>query len=249
MSATGYIGTSGFTYDHWREVFYPVAVPKRAWLEHYCEHFDTVEINASYYHMPRPNVCESWRRRSPEGFRFVMKLNGLITHRRRLADCGEPLASFLEAVDRLEEKLGPILVQLPPRFSADPQRLAAFLEICPERHRWAVEFRDPSWLCEEVYAVLRAHNAALVVHDLIQDHPRVLTAGWTYLRFHGPGGHDGCYTEQMLRGVAGRIRKHLRAGRDTYVYFNNDLGGHAVNNARRLKQLVSPRRGPSSQTE
>jgi len=240
MSATGYIGTSGFTYDHWREVFYPVAVPKRAWLEHYCEHFDTVEINASYYHMPRPNVCESWRRRSPEGFRFVMKLNGLITHRRRLADCGEPLASFLEAVDRLEEKLGPILVQLPPRFSADPQRLAAFLEICPERHRWAVEFRDPSWLCEETYAVLRRHGAALAVHDMIRDHPHQVTAKWVYMRFHGPQrAYEGCYPAEALAAEAERIRNYLAEGMDVYAYFNNDIGGHAVKNAADLRRLLA----------
>jgi len=243
------VGTSGFSYSHWLEVFYPKDLPQRQWLEYYAEHFDTVELNNTFYRMPDAAYCQGWRTRTPEGFCFVVKLNRLLTHRMRLVDCRDLLISYVEGVAALAEKLGPILVQLPPNFPADPRLLGKFLLTRPPGHRWALEFRDPSWLCEEVYAVLRAHNAALVVHDLIQDHPRVLTAGWTYLRFHGPGGHDGCYTEQMLRGVAGRIRKHLRAGRDTYVYFNNDLGGHAVNNARRLKQLVSPRRGPSSQTE
>ena len=238
MSGKAYIGTSGFTYDHWKDVFYPASVPKRRWLEFYCEQFETVEINASYYHMPRAGVCESWRRRSPEGFCFVMKMNGLITHRKRLADCGDVLGSYLEAVDKLGEKLGPILVQLPPGFKADAERLGAFLDICPRRYRWAVEFRNPSWLCEEVYAVLRDRNAALVVHDLIEDHPRVTTADWVYLRFHGPRRYSGCYPEEMLRVAAGRVREHLAAGRDTYVYFNNDARGYAVRSARELIRLV-----------
>lgn len=240
MTGKAHIGTSGFTYDHWREVFYPPDVARRRWLEYYCEHFDTVEINSSYYHMPRASVCESWRRRSPERFCFVMKLNRWITHRRRLAECDEPLRSFVEAVDNLGEKLGPILVQLPPSFRADAARLAGFLDICPPRYRWAVEFRSPTWLCEEVYAVLGDHDAALVVHDLIKDHPPVVTAGWTYLRFHGPGRrYEGCYTDRMLRAAADRISEHLSAGRDVYAYFNNDAHGHAVRNARTLSGFVS----------
>ena len=241
MSGKAHIGTSGFTYDHWREVFYPPQVKQREWLEYYCRHFDTVEINASYYHMPRPNVCESWRRRSPAGFCFVMKLNGSITHRRRLVDCGEALEMFVGAAGRLGQKLGPLLVQLPPRFRADAARLAAFLDICPAEHRWAVEFRDESWLCEEVYDVLRAHNAALVVHDLIADHPRVVTADWVYLRFHGPARkYAGCYTDAMLRDAAARVRDRLAAGRDVFAYFNNDVAGHAVANAKTLKRLLQP---------
>ena len=239
MSGGVYIGTSGFTYDHWRVVFYPPEVPKRQWLEFYCRQFGTVEINASYYHMPRASVCASWARRSPEGFCFVMKLNRWITHRRKLTDCAEPLGAFLEAVDQLGGKLGPILVQLPPSLHADAARLEAFLAICPPRHRWAVEFRHPSWLCDEVYEVLRAHGAALVVHDIIKDHPDVLTADWTYYRFHGPGRrYAGCYTQQMLADAGERIHARRGEGLDVYAYFNNDALGHAVRNARGLRKLV-----------
>ena len=234
-----HVGTSGFTYQHWREVFYPGDVPQKRWLEYYAGHFDTVEINTTYYHMPRESVCESWRRRTPDAFSFVLKLNRFITHRKRLADCGDLLESFLAAADKLGDKLGPFLVQLPPRFGADALRLAAFLKICPKRHLWAFEFRDPSWLCEEVYAVLRGRGAALVVHDLIEDHPRVTTADWTYMRYHGPGGrYRGCYTPQMLREQAGFIRGYLSAGLDVYAYFNNDVEGHAVRNAADLKRYV-----------
>lgn len=245
MAGKAYIGTSGFTYDHWREVFYPPAVKQREWLEFYCRHFDTVEINTSYYHMPRPNVCAGWRQRSPDGFCFVMKMNGRLTHSRRLINCEEPLETFLIPVNELGEKLGPILVQLPPKFKADARRLDAFLDICPTQRRWAVEFRDPSWLCEDTYAVLRAHKAALVVHDLIPEHPRITTAAWTYLRFHGPSEekYHGSYSDEMLRAAARRIKKHLKDGRDVYAYFNNDAHGHAVRNAASLIQFVSGRAG------
>jgi len=240
MAARHHIGTSGFTYDHWQGVFYPPEVKKRAWLEYYAGQFDTVEINASFYHMPRANVCRSWASRTPEGFVFVMKLNRWITHRKKLTDCGEELAAFLAAVGELGGKLGPILVQLPPGLHADAPRLAAFLDACPRERRWAVEFRHASWLCDDTFAVLREHDAALVVHDLIRDHPHVATAGWAYLRFHGPGKrYSGCYTDGMLAAAAEEIRGHLAAGRDAYAYFNNDVGGHAVANARTLKALLS----------
>ena len=243
MTGTAYIGTSGFTYDDWKGRFYPPEVKQRAWLEYYAEHFDTVEINTSYYHMPRANVCASWRRRTPDGFCVVMKMYTGVTHRRRLANCEDLLESFVLAVEELGEKLGPILVQLPPRWKADPERLDKFLDLCPSHVRWAVEFRDPSWLCDEVYAVLRAHKAALVVHDLIKEHPEVLTADWSYRRFLGPGEQKylGSYSAAMLRPVSRTIRAHLREGRDVYAYFNNDYACNAVYNGLELRRLVGGR--------
>ena len=119
----------------------------------------------------------------------------------------------------------------------DAGRLAAFLDAAPARRRWAVEFRHPTWLCEEVYAVLRGHNAALCIHDLLPDHPRVVTADWVYLRFHGAG-PQGSYSPQALTAVAGRVRRHVAAGRDVYVYFNNDQHGFAVRNALALRRYV-----------
>jgi len=232
------VGTSGFTYRHWRGVFYPDDVLQKRWLEFYAEHFDACEINSTYYHMPRRSVCESWARRTPDGFSFVLKLNRFITHRRKLTDCGELLESFLAAAGGLGGKLGAILVQLPPRFSADAVRLAEFLAICPKGLRWAFEFRDASWLCEAVYEVLRGHGAALVIHDLIADHPRVTTADWTYLRYHGPRRYAGCYQPKQLAAEAGRIRGYLAAALDVHAYFNNDAEAYAVKNAADLKRFV-----------
>ncbi len=240
MSGRAYIGTSGFMYDHWRGVFYPPEVEQPRWLEYYSQAFDTVEINTTYYHMPRGRVCAKWAERSPEGFRFVVKMNGLVTHRRQLAGCQDPLAEFIGAVEALGDKLGPILVQLPPGFEAHPRRLSGFLGICPDRHRWALEFRHPSWFCPQVYEVLRARKAALVIHDMIPAHPWVFTADWTYIRFHGPGrGHGQSYSEEMLDEAAQRVRESTGSGLDVYAFFNNDAQGYALMNARRLGELVS----------
>jgi len=128
-------------------------------------------------------------------------------------------------------------VQLPPRWSPDVARLDAFLAAAPTDVRWAVEFRDPRWLCDAVYDVLRAHGAALCIHDGIPDHPRVVTADWVYLRFHG-NGYRGSYSPQALTATAGRIARHLARRRDVYAYFNNDVGGHAVRNAADLRRYV-----------
>jgi len=129
----------------------------------------------------------------------------------------------------------------PARFRVDAERLDRFLDLCPSQIRWAVEFRDPSWLCDEVYDVLRAHKAALVVHDLVKGHPEVLTTDWTYRRFHGPGEqkYHGSYSDAMLRLAARTICTHLRDGRDVYAYFNNDSECHAVYNGLELKRLVA----------
>jgi uncharacterized protein YecE (DUF72 family) len=191
--------------------------------------------------MPRAHICQNWKERTGEGFCFVVKLNRQITHRHKLLHVEPALEIFLRGIETLEEKLGPILVQLPPHFAPDAQRLENFLAGCPDQRRWAVEFRDPAWLNDEVYEVLKRHQAALVIHDLIPDHPQVVTADWTYYRFHGPQGQGaaGKYTSPMLRAAARRIKPHLKAGRDVYAYFNNDVRGNAVVNALELRRHVA----------
>jgi uncharacterized protein YecE (DUF72 family) len=224
-------------YDHWRGVFYPHAAPKHTWFEFYAQHFDTVEINNTFYSLPTPATFDAWRRRAPAGFCYALKFSRYGTHLKRLRQPRAAIDAFLPPARRLQDMLGPILLQLPPRWRADAQRLHDFLQQAPRRHRWAVEFRDRSWLCDEVYAVLRAHNAALCIHDLIEEHPRVRTADWVYLRFHGR--HDGgSYTPQRLAAEARRIRNWLAAGADVFAYFNNDREGHAVRNARQLRAYV-----------
>lgn len=236
--ASAHIGTSGFTYKHWREVFYPEGVPQKKWLEFYAQNFETVELNNTFYAMPRENTCTSWAARTGRNFLFAVKLNRILTHRWRLMHPEELLERYLQAVGCLGSKLGPILVQLPPKWRADPQRLDGFLDVAPSQYRWCLEFRDPAWLCDEVYQVLRKHNAALVIHDLIPDHPRELTADWTYLRFHGTSGHDGNYDVQQIKAMAKDVAGYVSKGLDTFAYFNNDLYGYAVKNAMALKEML-----------
>jgi len=157
---------------------------------------------------------------------------------KRLRDPAEPIAMFMERARALGPHLGPILVQLPPRWRADPGRLDAFLAVTPREQRWAVEFRDSRWLVPDVYAVLSRWGAALCVHDLVPDHPREQTASWTYVRFHGVR-YGGSYDPAFLRAEASRMRRDLAAGTDVYAYFNNDVGGHAVTNALALRRAIT----------
>jgi uncharacterized protein YecE (DUF72 family) len=236
-SATLRIGTSGYQYDDWRGVFYPDALPKSRWFTYYAQHFDAVELNATFYRLPEATTFERWRDAAPPGFCYALKFSRYGTHLKHLKDAPETIGLFVERARLLEQSLGPILVQLPPRWHVDPQRLAAFLEVVPRQYRWAIEFRDPSWLCEEVYSLLRKHRAALCLHDLIEAHPRVHTSDWVYLRFHGER-YSGSYSHQALSAAARRIRAHLADGHDVYAFFNNDIGGHAVRNAADLRRYV-----------
>ena len=235
------IGTSGFQYDHWRGPLYPPGLPRDAWLTHYAARFSSVELDSTFYGLPERDSVVRWREQVPEGFVFAVKLSRYATHMKHLRHPRGWLERFLDAVDPLGPALGPILVQLPPRWHRDVPRLAGFLEVAPHGRRFAIEVRDPDWLHASVYDVLAAHDAALCVHDLIEDHPRIVTASWVYLRFHGPHAgrpYTGSYSSHALSGAARRIRRHLGEGRDVYAYFNNDSQAHAVRNATDLRRYL-----------
>ena len=237
------IGTSGYQYEHWRGRFYPEALPKKGWFRYYARHFDTVEINNTFYRLPSATTFDDWRKHAPQGFCYALKFSRYATHLKHLKDPRRPIRVFLRGAERLQASLGPILVQLPPHWSVDIDRLATFLLAAPKRHRWVIEFRDRSWLCDEVYALLSAHGAALCVHDLIEDHPRERTADWLYLRFHGVQ-YDQGYSPQRLTAEARRIRDALEAGHDVFAYFNNDRHAHAIHDAAVLRRYVgAPARG------
>lgn len=232
------VGTSGYQYRHWRGRFYPRTLPVRSWFGYYAQQFDCVEINNTFYRLPAPETFEAWRDAAPPGFRFALKLHRYATHRKKLREPEQTLDPFLEHAEHLGGLLGPILVQLPPHWHADPARLDAFLEHAAGRHRWAVEVRDEDWLCAEVYDVLRRHRAALVIHDLVEHHPVELTAPFTYLRYHGRH-YGGSYSSQALSAWARRIRRWLSEGHDVWAFFNNDVGGHAPRNAADLRRYAS----------
>lgn len=231
------VGTSGYQYDDWRGRFYPKTLPKPAWFTHYAQHFDAVELNATFYGLPEAATFERWREAAPRGFCYALKFSRYGTHIKRLKDAPNTIGLFVDRARLLGPSLGPILVQLPPRWHVNIARLATFLEAVPKQYRWAVQFRDPSWFCDETYALLRKRRVALCIHDLIDRHPRVRTASWFYRRFHGDDS-AGSYSPQALSSAARRIRGHLANGHDVYAFFNNDVGGHAVRNAADLRRYV-----------
>ncbi|HEY2542587.1 MAG TPA: DUF72 domain-containing protein [Gaiellaceae bacterium] len=224
------IGCSGWNYADWKEPFYG-GRPASEWLELYTQHFDTVEINNTFYRLPKTQSVAAWERTAPNGFCFAVKVSRYITHIKRLRDLGEPVARFRACIEPLR-KLGPFLWQLPPNFPRDDERLRATLESLPAGERHAFEFRHESWFDDEVYAQLRAHGAALV----LTGEREVFTAPWTYVRFHhGTRGRRGNYSESELREWAARIRA-WDVG--VYAYFNNDWEAFAPRNAMRLKELL-----------
>jgi uncharacterized protein YecE (DUF72 family) len=232
------IGTSGYQYRHWRGVFYPENLARSEWFNHYTSEFDTVEINNTFYNLPAAETFDRWREAAPPGFRYILKFSRYGSHLKKLKEPEDSIGAFLAAAEHLKSYLGPVLVQLPPRWRVNAGRLAAFLDAAPRRLRWAFEFRDKSWLTEEVYALLRERNAALCIHDMIADHPHEITADWVYFRFHGDH-YYGSYSPQALAASARRIGAHLGEGRDVYAFFNNDADGNAVLNARDLKRYVT----------
>ncbi|HVP12988.1 MAG TPA: DUF72 domain-containing protein [Phycisphaerae bacterium] len=241
-----YIGTSGWSYAHWAKGrFYPKGLRQGEWLAFLARQFDTVEINASFYRLPRQEYVRRWREVTGGRFRFAVKLWRRITHEKRLADCDSDLESFFSVVNELGPKRGPLLVQLPPSLQKDPDRLDAFLAALSKtagRSRWrvAVEFRHRDWLCDEVTSLLDRHRAALCLADL----PRCPVtepndAPFVYVRRHGPGGgYRGCYAPEHIAADAERIRCWVHAGKDVYVYYNNDIDGHAVDNSRQLAEAI-----------
>ncbi len=236
------VGTSGWQYDDWKGEFYPEDLPKNEWFGHYSKHFDTVEVNNTFYNLPSNETFDSWHDQAPPGFRYALKFSRYGTQMKKLKDPEGSLQTFMQRADRLKSFLGPVLVQLPPHWKRNVQRLDGFLKAAPGHVRWAVEFRDESWLHDETYDVLRAHGAALVIHDLIEDHPEVVTADWVYMRFHGVDySHE--YSSQQLAAAAQKVCSHLDNGLDVYAYFNNDYHGHAVNNALDLERYVESESG------
>jgi uncharacterized protein YecE (DUF72 family) len=231
------VGTSGYHYNHWKGIFYPDDLSKSKWFSHYAQHFDTVELNNTFYRLPSAVVFDGWKGQAPAGFLYALKFNRYGSHWMRLKNPDATIGNFLNAAQRLEASLGPILVQLPPQWNVDAARLDSFLAAAPQNLRWAVEFRNPSWLCDEVYQILERHHAALCIHDMIQQHPRVATSGWTYLRFHGDH-YAGTYSAQKLAAEAKWIKQQSARGLDVFVYFNNDAQGYAVRNAADLKRYA-----------
>ena len=233
------VGTSGWSYRHWAGRFYPEGLRSGEWLRFYAGRFPTVEVNATFYRLPADTMVAHWAEVAPPGFEFVTKGSRLVTHLRRLVEVDEAVARFMERVGGLGGALGAVLWQLPPDLERDAARLDAFLSGLPPV-RSAVEFRHPSWLCEEVYDVLSRHGAALVaVSSTIMPAVRRATAGFVYARFHGlAGGYGHSYTDDELAPWAEWLAAEAAAGRDGYAFFNNDAEAAAPRDAARLMELL-----------
>jgi uncharacterized protein YecE (DUF72 family) len=238
------IGTSGWHYTHWRGPFYPPDLRAADMLAWYLKRFDTVEINNSFYRLPTRETFAAWRRATPAQFCFAVKGSRYITHRKRLKDPQPALERLLPAAEALGRKLGPILFQLPPRWSRNIERLADFLDALPARRRYAFEFRDPSWHDAAVYRLLNKHNAAFCIYELDGFvSPVEVTADFVYVRLHGPGRkYEGDYAPHALAAWAAHIRGWRRTLAAVYVYFDNDQAGYAAKNAAELKALVGQTR-------
>jgi uncharacterized protein YecE (DUF72 family) len=236
------IGCSGWNYDDWRGPFYPPGEPRRRWLEIYAEHFDTVEVNTTFYRLPKREAVAGWVSQTPPSFEFSVKASRYLTHIRRLQDLGQGIARFYERIEPLIEhrRLGPVLWQLPGNFARDDERLARWLQVLP-RGLHTIEFRHPSWFVPPVMEALRAHGVALTIGD----HPQrpfqtyEATADWRFVRFHyGSRGRAGNYSATELDTWARRIAQWRRR-EAVYAYFNNDWRGFAPANAEALIKRLS----------
>jgi uncharacterized protein YecE (DUF72 family) len=240
MGGKLHIGTSGFSYDHWKGVFYPERLKSRQWLEFYCRSFDTVELNSSFYHLPAAKVVDSWRERTPGDFVYAVKASRYITHRLKLSGVDESLKLLYDRMEHLGPKLGPILFQLPPSMKIDPNKLSKFCGLLKDNHRHVFEFRHESWDTGETMSILREHNscACFVSMPGIESVEEV-TSDFVYIRFHGAEKlYASKYTKKQLGAWRDLINEYRKSNLDIYAYFNNDYNAFAVENALTLKELL-----------
>jgi uncharacterized protein YecE (DUF72 family) len=234
------IGTSGWHYKHWRGPFYPEKLPASRMLQYYAERFDTVELNTTFYRLPSLNGVEQWRKLTPPDFRFAAKGSRFLTHMKKLTDTGQGIDRFFERLKPLGNKIGPIVWQLPPWWEVNAARLDAFCAALPKRRRYAFELRNPTWHTAEVYSILRRHNVAFCIFEIAGRFSGTpITADFTYVRLHGPGGaYQGQYSEGVLQRWAAQIREWQQDLRAVYVYFDNDQAGYAPQDALALRRMV-----------
>lgn len=235
------VGTSGWQYEHWKGSFYPEDLAPDDWLGVYAERFGTVEVNTTYYGMPTRETIAAWVESVPDDFTFAIKASGYITHRKKLKDPAQTLPDFLDMLEAFGETRGPVLFQLPPHWRVNPERLDQFLHELPDELPVAFEFRDPSWIVDEIRELLGEHDAAFCIYDLAgYRSPKWVTSGaLAYVRLHGPGdAYEGSYEDDTLEGWREDVEAWSRDERDVFVFFDNDQRAYAVENAQRLAQRL-----------
>jgi uncharacterized protein YecE (DUF72 family) len=236
-----HIGTSGWHYEHWKGVFYPENITAEQRLSYYAEHFNDVEINNTFYNLPDKKTVKNWQKTVAPDFTFAVKASRYITHMKKLKDPAKSIKKFFDTVAGLEDKIGPILFQLPPRWRVNTERLESFLKALPKKYRCTFEFRDKSWFTDKIYRILSEYNAAFCIYNLTgrSSHEHV-TADFVYIRLHGPTreAYEGKHTKKQLNSWARKIDKWNSDGKDVYLYFDNDQQGFAVENALTLVQAL-----------
>lgn len=227
-----YVGTSGYSYKEWKGSFYPEDLPDKEMLRYYGERFRSVEINNTFYRMPKESVLQAWAGEVPAGFKFVLKASQRITHMQRLKDAGDSVTYLLKVAGALGEKLGPFLFQLPPFLKKDVTRLRDFLALLPKTTLSAFEFRHQSWFDEEVFSLLREHQAVLCIAEAETDLeiPFVSTADWGYLRLRKPD-----YGDPELKSWGERV--HQQTWRDAFIFFKHEEAGKGAKMAQRFLEL------------
>lgn len=239
-----WIGTSGWQYKDWKGAFYPEKLAQKSWILHYAEHFAIVEANNPFYRLPEREVFEEWARITPDDFVVASKMSRYLTHIKRLRDPGEPVSRFFSRAEGLGDKLGPVLLQLPPTLKADNELLEVALREMPRDARIAVEFRHATWFTDSTRSVLERHRAALCLTDRLNRRPEPLwrTTEWTYVRFHeGRARPAPCYGDGALGAWVERLESVAGSSDDIYVFFNNDPRGCAVANATTFAHLAMAR--------
>ena len=244
MRAAIRIGTSGWEYEHWRGSFYPRELKRDRWLEHYAERFDTVELNASFYRLPLRATFDRWATRVPDGFVYAVKASRYLTHVKRLKEPAEPLERLWGRAVGLGPHLGPVLYQLPPRWKPDPERLAEFLQALPAGRAQVIEIRDPRWYREDLLGAIAEAGVGVCLHDMAGSARDGAPRGpLAYVRYHGAGErYGGRYPDEDLKRWASSMVEWAERGIPVWAYFNNDIGGHAVVDAERLRTEVDRRR-------
>ena len=238
MASQVRIGCSGWSYAHWRKIFYPDKMPAREHFNFYARHFDTVELNNSFYRQPPRERFKTWSQQAPPGFLFAVKGSRYVSHIKRMAVEQKSIDMVVEPAEGLGDRLGPILFQFQGNFQLDQPRLESFLLMLPAGHRFTLEFRHESWLIQPVFELLRARRIALC----IPDHPKMpqsleITSDFTYVRFHLGASGIG-YSRSALEKWAERVREWRASGLDVFLYFNNDMEGYAIKDAETLKAML-----------
>ena len=236
-----HIGTSGWHYKHWKGPFYPKSTKNKELLAFYADQFQAVEINNSFYRLPEEETLKNWRDTVPSDFTFCVKASRYITHLKKLKDVEEALTLFLKRVETLKKKLGPILFQLPPKWHFNRERFFDFLEMLPDNHRYAFEFRDQSWHNPEAYEALKLMGASFCIYEIDgYISPKEITTDFIYIRLHGPGAaYQGDYDTKTLSGWAEAFSAWSDQGNEIFCFFDNDEAGYAIRNAGELNKMVN----------